>query len=183
MDIEYHFPTLGFKELEGIHSRGDYDLTAHSNASGKELVYTDPTTGEKYTPGVVETSVGLDRMFLAVLSEFYDTDELGGEKRVVIRFPFELAPVKLAVFPLLKNKPELTEKAKEVFDDLKGDFAIEYDETGSIGKRYRRQDEIGTPWCVTIDFDTLENNTVTLRDRDTGNQKRINISDIKAHIV
>ncbi len=182
-DIEYDFPSLGFKELEGIHARGDYDLSVHEKASGKDLSYTDPKTGEKYLPHVVETSVGLDRMLLASLSEFYDKDFIDGEERVVIRFPFDLAPVKVAVFPLLKNKPELTARAKEIFDQLKSGFASEYDESGSIGKRYRRQDEIGTPWCITVDFDTLEDNTVTLRNRDTTEQKRISVDKISEYIL
>ncbi len=182
-DIEYDFPSLGFKELEGIHARGDYDLSVHAKASGKDLTYTDPKTGEKYLPHVVETSVGLDRMLLASLSEFYDKDIIDGEERVVLRFPFDLAPVKVAVFPLLKNKPELVAKAKEIFDQLKFSFVSEYDESGSIGKRYRRQDEIGTPWCITVDFDTLEDNTVTLRNRDTTEQKRIPMDKISEYIL
>ncbi len=176
-DIEYKFPKLGFKEIEGVHARTDYDLSVHSKASGKELLYTDPKTGEKYIPHVVETSSGLDRVFFAVLSEFYDEDELGGEKRAVLRLPERLAPVKLAVFPLLKNKPELVKKAREVYEMLKDtiDGLVEFDDSGNIGKRYRRQDEIGTPQCITIDFQTLEDNTVTIRDRDTGEQKRVGI--------
>ena len=181
-DIEYNFPELGFKELEGIHSRGNYDLTQHMNASQKDIRYTDPKTGEKYIPHVVETSVGLDRFFLAVISEFYDEDEVGGEKRTVLRLPYDLAPIKVAVFPLLKNKEELVSKAKEVFDALKQKFMAEFDDSGNIGKRYRRQDEIGTPYCVTIDFDTLEDETVTLRDRDTTKQKRVKIEDLEKEI-
>ena len=184
-DIEYKFP-FGFKELEGIHARGDYDLTQHQEYSGKDLTYFDPTTNERYLPHIVETSVGLDRTFLAVLTEFYDEDELGGEKRVVLRFPKQLAPIKAAVFPLLKNKPELVSKALEVFDHLKKEMRCEFDDNGNIGKRYRRQDEIGTPHCVTIDFDTLEGDqkdTVTVRDRDTGEQKRVAISDLPTVIM
>jgi glycyl-tRNA synthetase len=182
-DIEYNFP-IGFKELEGVHARGNYDLTQHQTFSGKDLTYLDPQTNERYLPHVVETSVGLDRTFLAVMSEFYDEDEIGGEGRVVLRFPKKLAPIKVAVFPLLKNRPELVEKARTVYDLLKKEMRAEFDDNGNVGKRYRRQDEIGTPHCVTIDFDTLgeENSelkdTVTVRDRDTGEQKRVEISKL-----
>lgn len=177
-DIEYNFP-FGFKELEGIHARGNYDLSQHTKFSGQELVYTDGGTGEKFTPHVVETSVGVDRSFLAVITEFLDKDELGGEERVVLRLPKLLAPVKVAILPLLKNRSELTDKAKEIHKNLKKVCMSEYDESGTVGKRYRRQDEIGTPFCVTVDFETLEDGTVTLRDRDTGEQKRIKIEEIE----
>ena len=183
-DIEYAFP-FGFKELEGVHARGDYDLTQHQRFSGTDFTYTDPHTNVKYTPHVVETSVGVDRTFLAVITEFYDEDELGGEQRVVLRFPKELAPIKAAVFPLLKNKPELVAKAREVFDMLKKELRVEFDDNGNIGKRYRRQDEIGTPHCVTVDFDTLGQgedaalkDTVTIRGRDTGKQERVKIEEL-----
>jgi glycyl-tRNA synthetase len=176
-DIEYRFP-FGFKELEGVHARGDYDLSQHKKFSGVDLSYKDPTTNEEYVPHIVETSVGVDRTFLAVMTEFYDEDEMGGEKRTVLRFPYNLAPVKVAVFPLLKNKPELVSKAREVFDMLKASLHAEFDDNGNIGKRYRRQDEIGTPHCVTIDFDTLENDTVTVRSRDSGEQERVAIGDL-----
>jgi glycyl-tRNA synthetase len=182
-DIEYNFP-FGFKELEGVHARGDYDLSQHQKFSGVSMEYLDPTTNEKYIPHVVETSVGVDRTFLAVMTEFYDEDELGGEKRVVMRFPKDLAPIKVAVFPLLKNKSQLVEKAKEVFALLAPHMRAEFDDNGNVGKRYRRQDEIGTPHCVTIDFDTLGEekpelkDTVTVRDRDTGEQTRIAILDL-----
>ena len=179
-DIEYKFP-FGFKELEGVHARGSYDLTQHQTFSGKDMGYLDPETNEKFIPHVVETSVGLDRTFLAVLTEFYDEDELGGEVRTVLRLPYKLAPIKAAVSPLLRNKPELVAKAREVYQMLKtADIACEWDDNGNIGKRYRRQDEIGTPYCVTIDFDTLENDTITVRDRDTGEQKRVAISELMA---
>lgn len=179
-DIEYKFP-FGFKELEGIHARGNYDLTQHQTFSGKDLRYLDPATNEKYVPHIVETSVGLDRTFLAVLTEFYDEDELGGEVRTVLRLPRSLAPIKAAVFPLLKNKPELVAKAEEVFAMLSSQMRCEFDDNGNIGKRYRRQDEIGTPACITIDFETLEGDTkdtVTVRDRDTGAQERVAISEL-----
>ena len=186
-DIEYNFP-FGFKELEGIHARGNYDLTQHQTFSGKDLSYLDPVTNERYVPHVVETSVGLDRTFLAVMTEFYDEDELGGETRTVLRFPKTLAPIKVAVFPLLKNKPELVAKAEEVYSLLAKEMRAEFDDNGNIGKRYRRQDEIGTPACVTIDFETLGQedaslkDTVTVRDRDTGEQARIHISELVAYL-
>jgi glycyl-tRNA synthetase len=185
-DIEYKYP-FGFKELEGIHARGDYDLTQHQKFSGVDLSYQDPVSNEKYIPHIVETSVGVDRTFLAVMTEFYDQDELGGETRTVLRFPKKLAPIKAAVFPLLKNKPELVEKAREVFRMLQKEMMVEFDDNGNIGKRYRRQDEIGTPYCITIDFDTLGENpelldTVTLRDRDSGEQTRVPISELRSRL-
>jgi glycyl-tRNA synthetase len=183
-DIEYKFP-FGFKELEGIHARGDYDLTQHQKFSGKDLSYLDPFTNERYVPHIVETSVGLDRTFLAVMTEFYDEDELGGETRTVLRFPRALAPIKVAVFPLLKNKPELVAKAEEVYGMLAKYMRAEFDDNGNIGKRYRRQDEIGTPSCVTIDFETLEGetkDTVTVRDRDTGAQVRVRIGELVEYL-
>lgn len=176
-DIEYKFP-FGFKELEGIHARGDYDLTQHQSHSGVKLHYRDQENAKEYVPHIVETSVGVDRTFLAVLSEFYDEDELGGEVRTVLRFPYQLAPIKVAVFPLLKNKPELVEKAKNLFDTLKKDIRAEFDDNGNIGKRYRRQDEIGTPYCVTVDFDTLQDQAVTIRSRDTGEQRRVPLEKV-----
>ncbi len=179
-DIEYRFP-FGFKELEGIHSRGNYDLTQHQTFSGKDLSYLDPVTNERYVPHVVETSVGLDRTFLAVLTEFYAEDELGGETRTVLRLPYSLAPIKVAVFPLLKNKPDLVAKAEAVYRSLAKHLRAEWDDNGNIGKRYRRQDEIGTPYCVTVDFETLEGDTkdtVTVRQRDSGEQTRVKISEL-----
>ena len=186
-DIEYNFPSYGFDELEGIHDRTDYDLTQHSGHSGTDLSYVDPNSGEKYIPWVLETSVGLGRMFLAFMSDAYTEDELGGESRVVLKLAPELAPIKVAVFPLLKNKPELVSKAREVYDLLREKMRCEFDDNGNIGKRYRRQDEIGTPHCVTIDFDTLGENpelldTVTVRDRDTGEQKRLKISELVSQL-
>lgn len=181
-DIEYNFP-FGFKELEGIHARGDYDLTQHSKFSGKDLTYQDPKTNEKYIPHIVETSVGADRTFLAVLTEAYTEEKLeDGSERVVLKFPKKLAPIKVAIFPLLKNKPELVGKAREVYDVLKGEFMCEFDDNGNIGKRYRRQDEIGTPYCITIDFDSLENADATVRDRDTMKQERIKIEELKSYL-
>jgi glycyl-tRNA synthetase len=182
-DIEYNFPSLGFDELEGIHDRTDYDLTQHSKFSGVDLSYTDPLSNEKYIPWILETSVGMGRMFLAFLSDAYTVDEVNGEKRTYLKFPAHLAPVKVAVSPLLKNKPELVEKAKEVYKMLKKEFgSVMWDDNGNIGKRYRRQDEIGTPYCVTIDFQTLEDDTVTVRERDTTEQERLKLDAIVTKI-
>ena len=180
-DIEYNYPT-GFDEMEGIHDRTDYDLTQHMKHSGTDLTYTDPYTAEKYIPWILETSVGLGRMFLAFFADAYTEDELGGEPRTVLKLHPALAPIKAAVFPLLKNKPELVAKAEEVYTLFKKEVRTEWDDNGNIGKRYRRQDEIGTPFCITIDFDTLGEkpelkDTVTLRHRDTGEQERLSIAD------
>jgi glycyl-tRNA synthetase len=147
--------------------------------SGTDLNYTDPQTGEKYIPWILETSAGLGRIFLAVFSDAYTVEGLpNGESRTVLKLKEELAPVKYAVFPLLKNKPELVAKAKEVYAKLSENYLCEFDDNGNIGKRYRRQDEIGTPYCVVIDFDTLEDGTVTVRDRDTTEQQRVKIDDL-----
>jgi glycyl-tRNA synthetase len=181
VDIEFEFP-FGFKELEGIHSRTDFDLTQHQNLSGKKLQYFDPELNESYVPYVVETSVGLDRMFLAVLSAAYKEEKLeDGSERVVLAFPPALAPNKIAILPLMK-KDGLSEKAMEIFNLLKIEHYCQYDEKDSIGKRYRRQDAIGTPYCITIDHQTLEDNTVTIRDRDTMLQERVSISELNAII-
>ncbi len=181
-DIEYNFP-WGFDELEGIHARGSYDLTQHSAGSGKELIYQDGETNEKFIPHIVESSGGVSRFFFAVLCDAYREDEMGGEKRTYLKIKPSIAPVKVAVFPLLKNKPELVSKAKEVFEMLNEEIQpIMFDDNGNVGKRYRRQDEIGTPFCVTIDFDTLKDGTVTVRDRDTGEQERIKVVDLKNYI-
>jgi glycyl-tRNA synthetase len=181
-DIEYKFP-WGFDELEGIHARGNYDLTQHSKGCGKPQEYHDQESGEKFIPHIIESSLGLGRLFFAILVEAYTEDELGGDSRVFLKFKPSIAPVKVAVFPLLKNKPELVEKAREIYKDIKKEIPTAmWDDNGNIGKRYRRQDEIGTPMCVTVDFDTLEDNSVTVRDRDTGNQKRIKIDEIISYI-
>lgn len=181
-DIEYNFP-FGFSELEGIHARGNYDLSVHSQASGQDLSYLDGASQEKYLPHIVESSVGVGRTFLAVLSEFYSEEEANGETRVSLDLPYNLAPVKIAVFPLLKNKPDLVLKAKAVFDDLKISYNCEFDDNGNVGKRYSRQDEIGTPFCVTVDFDSLENDDVTIRirgDKRGGSElPRVKISELK----
>ncbi len=176
-DIEFEFP-IGFKELEGIHSRTDFDLNAHQQYSGKKLQYFDPETNESYVPYVVETSIGLDRMFLAILSNAFTEETLeDGSVREVLNFPPVLAPIKVAVLPLMK-KDGLPEKARQVFDMLKPNFMCQYDEKDAIGRRYRRQDSIGTPYCITIDHETLENDTVTIRYRDTMKQERIAVESI-----
>jgi len=173
-DIEFEFP-FGFKELEGIHSRTDFDLANHEKFSGKKLQYFDPELNQNYVPYVVETSIGLDRMFLAIMSTAYTEEKLDdGSGRVVLNLPAFLAPIKAAVLPLL-NKDGLPEKAKEVIDLLKYDHIITSEEKDTIGKRYRRQDAIGTPYCITVDHQTLEDNTVTIRERDTMKQERVSI--------
>ncbi|MEO5627917.1 MAG: glycine--tRNA ligase [Candidatus Saccharimonadales bacterium] len=177
-DIEYDFPSYGFDEVEGIHDRTDYDLSQHTKFSGTDLNYTDPHAGEKYIPWILETSMGMGRIFLAVMSDAYTVEDKGDDSRTVLKLKPELAPVKAAIFPLLKNKPELVAKAREVYQMLANEMQCEFDDNGNIGKRYRRQDEIGTPSCIVIDFDTLEDDTVTVRDRDTTEQKRIKISEL-----
>jgi glycyl-tRNA synthetase len=173
-DIEFKFP-FGFKELEGIHSRTDFDLSSHQEFAKKKLQYFDPEENQNYVPYVVETSVGLDRMFLAVVSKAYQEEELeDGSTRVVLKFPAFLAPYKVAILPLTK-KDGLPAKAKQIMNALKLDYNCYYEEKDAIGKRYRRQDAIGTPFCITVDHQTLEDNTVTIRDRDTMEQQRINI--------
>lgn len=180
VDVEFDFP-FGQKELYGLAYRTDYDLKRHSESSGVALEYLDEETKEKFILHCIEPSFGLDRTILAVLSDAYTEDEMNGEKRVYLKFSTHIAPVKVAVFPLLKNKPALVEKAREVYAMLKKKFgSIEFDDNGNIGKRYRRQDEIGTPYCVTIDFDTIEkDDSVTVRDRDTGKQERVEVSKLE----
>ena len=176
-DIEFLMP-FGFKEVEGIHSRTNFDLSQHEKFSGKSIKYFDPELNESYTPYVIETSIGVDRMFLSIMSAAYTEETLeSGETRVVLKLPAALAPVKLAVMPLVK-KDGLPEKAREIINDLKFHFHCQYDEKDSIGKRYRRQDAIGTPYCVTVDHQTLEDNCVTLRNRDTMQQERVAISEL-----
>ena len=176
-DIEFEFP-FGFKELEGIHSRSDFDLKQHEKFSGKKLQYFDPELNESYVPCVIETSIGLDRMFLAVLAEAYKNEKLeDGSERVVLKLPAFLAPIKAAILPLV-NKDGLPEKAEEIINLLKFDHLITSEEKDSIGKRYRRQDAIGTPFCITVDHQTLVDNTVTIRDRDTMQQERVAILDL-----
>lgn len=183
IDFEFDFP-FGRKELYGLAYRTDYDLSKHQEHSAVDLSYLDEETKEKFVPHVIEPSLGVDRTMLAVLSDAYTEDEMSGETRTVLKLHPRIAPVAVAVFPLLKNKPALVGKAKEVYGLLRRDIPnVMFDDNGNIGKRYRRQDEIGTPFCVTIDFDTLEDNTVTLRDRDSGEQKRMKIDDLPAHLL
>ena len=218
-DIEFQFP-FGKQELQGVAARGNYDLTQHAAASGKSMEYFDDALKEKYVPHVIEPSIGVDRLMLAVLTSAYCTDEVGGEKRTVLKFHPRLAPIKVAalpaarehcthylpltahyslrtthytyysllptqvaVFPLLKNKPELVAKATELHAKLQRRYHVAYDATGAIGRRYRRMDEAGTPFCVTIDFDTLEGDgTVTLRERDSTEQRRIAIPELLEYL-
>lgn len=187
-DIEYDFKSLGgFKEVEGIHARGDWDLSQHSKFSGVDLSYFDQENNNRFIPHIMETSVGLNRLFLMFIDHAYNEEELTnskGEKetRIVLKFHKDIAPIKVAVFPLLKNKPDLVAKAREVFGDLRQEWMCEFDDNGNVGKRYRRQDEIGTPYCVTVDFDTLEKGTVTVRDRDTMGQETIQLADLKSYL-
>jgi glycyl-tRNA synthetase len=176
-DIEFNFP-FGFKELEGIHSRTDFDLKAHEQFSGKKLQFFDPEMNQSYVPYVVETSVGLDRMFLSVLSAAYQNETLeDGSERTVLKIPAVLAPYKAAILPLVK-KDGLPEKAREIFKLLQFDYNLQYDEKDAIGKRYRRQDAIGTPFSITVDHQTFEDNMVTIRDRDTMKQERVAIENL-----
>lgn len=182
-DIEYKYPSLGFDEVEGFHDRTDYDLSQHTKFSGVDLSYQDPITNEKFIPWVIETSMGMGRAFMMVMADAYTVEALpNGETRTVLKLKPELAPVKVAVSPLLKNKPELVDKAREVYQMLKREIgAVQWDDNGNIGKRYRRQDEIGTPYCVVVDFESIEGDTagtVTVRDRDTTEQKRVKIEDL-----
>lgn len=180
-DIEFEMP-FGFKEVEGIHSRTNFDLSQHAKYSGKKIEYFDPELNQSYTPYVIETSIGVDRMFLSVMAAAYTEEQLeGGDSRVVLRIPPVLAPVKACIMPLVK-KDGLPEKAREIMDELKFHFHCAYDEKDSIGKRYRRQDAIGTPFCVTVDHDTLNDNCVTVRDRDTMQQTRVAIADLQKMI-
>jgi len=182
-DIEYNSPFGGWKEAWGIHHRGDWDLRRHTEFSKTDMSYFDEETKERVFPYDIECSGGVDRAVLFVLLEAYTEDELGGEKRAYLKLSPKVAPIRVAVFPLLKNKPELVAKAREVYSMLKKEIPnIHFDDNGNIGKRYRRQDEIGTPSCVTVDFDTLEDDTVTLRDRDTGEQERVAIKDLVSKI-
>ena len=181
-DFEYLFP-FGWGELWGVADRTDYDLTQHINTSGKSLDYFDPETNERYVPYVIEPSLGVERLFLSIVTEAYDEENIGTEEkpdvRTVMRFHPALAPFKACVLPLSKK---LSEQAGEVFDELSKHFSVDYDEAGSIGKRYRRQDEIGTPFCITYDFDSVEDGCVTVRDRDTMEQERIKIDDLRSYI-
>ena len=180
-DVEFKMP-FGFKEVEGIHSRTNFDLSQHAQFSGKKIEYFDPELGESYTPYVIETSIGVDRMFLSVMCHAYEEEKLeGGDSRVVLRLPAALAPVKLAIFPLVK-KDGLPEKAHEIMNELRFHFKCAYEEKDSIGKRYRRHDAIGTPFCITVDHETLNDGCVTIRERDTMKQERVKIEDLRALI-
>jgi len=179
IDIEYKFP-FGQDELYGLAYRTNFDLSQHQKVSGKDMQYTDPDSGEKYVPHVIEPSLGVDRTVLAVLCSTYQEEKIGEEKRVVMKLPKELAPFKIAVLPLSK-KPELMEVAKPIWETLSKNWNVDYDVTQSIGRRYRRQDEIGTPYCVTVDFDSLEDKQVTVRDRDTMKQDRIKIDELESY--
>jgi len=179
-DIQYKFP-FGFKELYGIANRTDHDLKSHMKVSGKDLNYFDEESGKNIVPYVIEPSVGVERLFMAVMLDAYHEEEVDGEKRIVMKFHPDLAPVKVAVLPLSK-KPELSDVAKDVFKSIAGEYNVEYDETQSIGKRYRRQDEIGTPYCVTVDFESLEDQAVTVRDRDTMKQERVKMGELKSYL-
>lgn len=180
VDIEYNTP-FGWKELYGLAYRTDFDLKNHMEASGKDMTYFDQETGEKFIPHVIEPTFGLSRTILMVLLDSYSEEEVESETRVVLKLKPQIAPYKAAILPLMK-KPELVEMADKVFDILKDKYALDYDLTGSIGKRYRRQDEIGTPYAITIDYDTLEDNSVTIRDRDTLNQDRIKIEELEEYL-
>ncbi len=179
-DIEYEYP-FGWGELEGLHYRSDYDLSQHQKFSGVDLSVYDEETKARYVPHIVEASVGVDRTMLMVLADAYSEDEMNGEMRVVLKFKPSIAPIKAAVFPLLKNKPELVAKAREIYMALKKEIPqVVWDDNGNIGKRYRRQDEVGTPWCITVDFDTLQDGTVTVRERDSGEQTRVAAFELAA---
>jgi glycyl-tRNA synthetase len=179
-DVEFAFP-WGWGELEGIANRTDYDLRAHAEASGQRLEYWDQATGERYVPHVIEPALGATRAMMVFLLAAYDEDVVAGERRVILRLDPRLAPYTVAVLPLSRHE-RLTPVSREVFDTLRGHFMCDYDETQSIGRRYRRQDEIGTPWCVTVDFDSLEDRAVTIRDRDSTEQKRVPICDLVAEL-
>jgi len=181
IDIEYQFP-WGLDELWAIAYRTDYDLSAHQAASGKSLEYFDDETKKKYIPHVIEPTFGVDRTLLAILATAYNEEKLeNGEVRTVLKLNPSVAPYKVAVFPLMKNKPELVAKARAIFGELKKDLTVVFDDNGNVGKRYRRQDEIGTPYCITVDFDTLEKDDVTVRDRDSMKQERVKISELREY--
>jgi glycyl-tRNA synthetase len=178
VDIEYNYPFAGWSELEGVANRTDYDLKQHAQFSGENLEYIDQATNKRYYPYVIEPAVGPDRIMLAFLMDAYTEEEVNGEERTVLKLHPRIAPTKAAVFPLSKKEPVST-IARELYDDLKGDYRLFYDDSGSIGRRYRRQDEAGTPFCVTVDFDTIEDRQVTIRDRDTLKQERIPLEAVR----
>jgi len=183
VDIEFRFP-FGWKEIEGVHNRGDWDLSRHSQFSGKDLNYFDPETKERFLPYIIETSVGIDRLFFALLSDAFEEFKKGRsgrgkEKEVLLKLSPLVAPVEIAILPLVQNNPDILKISKEIFESLQKEFLCFYDQTGSIGRRYRRQDEIGTVFAITVDFQTLEDRTVTVRDRDTMKQERKKIEELK----
>jgi glycyl-tRNA synthetase len=181
-DIEYLFP-IGWSELEGIANRGDFDLTQHTEASGTKLEWVDPGTGERFVPHVIEPALGVNRSMLTFLIDSYDEEVVGERERTVLRLHPQLAPVKAAVLPLIGKDTAMVEKARGLFDELRRHFSVEYDDNGAIGRRYRRQDEIGTPWGLTIDEQTLEDDTVTLRDRDSLEQERVPLEGVRAKVA
>ena len=179
IDCFYDFPSLGFQELTGLAYRTDFDLKNHQEKSGKNLEYRPKDVAEAFIPHVIEPTFGVDRHIMAVLSNAYTEDEVNGEKRIFLKFPTHLAPVRVAVLPLAKNKPELVAKAREVYALLKKAFGnVMWVDTGNIGKNYRKMDEIGVPHCITVDFESLDDNDVTIRDRDTTKQERVKINDL-----
>jgi glycyl-tRNA synthetase len=184
-DVEYDVPGMGWKEWEGIHWRGDWDLGRHGQYSGQDLRYTDPQTNERYVPWIVETSGGVDRTFLNLLIDAYEEepDPAGKESRTVLHLHPMIAPVKVAVLPLQKNKEELITTAKGIHEKLKRLMVSQYDDVANIGRRYRRQDEIGTPYCVTVDFQTLDDSTVTVRERDGMTQVRLPINELPMYLL
>lgn len=186
-DITFDFPFGSQQELMGIAARGNFDLTQHAQASGKALEYFDPVTHQRYIPHVIEPSIGVDRLFLALLTSAYHEEEVGGDAakkdtRIVLKFHPAIAPVKAAILPLVSNKPELTTVAKQVYKTLQQRYHVEYDTSGAIGRRYRRQDEHGTPFCITVDFDSLQDHSVTVRLRDSMEQFRMKIDDLPAYL-
>lgn len=182
IDFEFEFP-FGLKELYGLAYRTNFDLNNHEKFSGKSTKYKDPQTGESYTPHVIEPTWGVDRTVLAILCSSYVEEEKNGQKRIVLKFKPYLAPYKVAVFPLVRNKPEITEKAKSIYHSLKKNLSVVWDDRGNIGKRYFAQDEIGTPWCITVDYTTLEDGTVTVRDRDTTEQTRVPVETLNEYFA
>jgi glycyl-tRNA synthetase len=181
-DVEYLFP-IGWSELEGIANRGGYDLTQHTEHSGTKLEWIDPAAGERYVPHVIEPALGLNRSLLAFLIDAYDEEVVGERERTVLRLHPALAPVKAAVLPLIGKHEDMVSKARALLDDLRTEFVVEYDDGGAIGRRYRRQDEIGTPYAFTVDEQTLDDDTVTIRDRDSLEQERLPIGGVRAHLA
>jgi glycyl-tRNA synthetase len=181
VDVEYNFPFRGWSELEGIANRTDFDLKQHATFSGENLTYFDQATGQSYVPYVIEPAAGSDRIMLAFLVDAYAEEEVRGETRTVFKLHPRLAPIKAAVLPLTKKEP-VASVARDLYGELKGDYRVFYDDSGAIGRRYRRQDEAGTPFCVTVDFDTLEDKQVTVRDRDTMEQERIPIDAVRERL-